>query len=266
MAPVQTAAAAAAEASAAASAPPRASGQRTGVGQRERVGHRRRVEPGRVVEQHPLDVEPQGRAADGGQPVEHADGHVGQHQPVGNVRPRVGSATPTATATSSTARRNVGDPAGQPRLRRCRTTEDAYDKLTTTQQTALQSRGRELRLRRQAGRTPRRTKYFLACDTNDAKTATAVFLLGPVIVPGTEIKSASAVAPGSSAGPDPVGRLAAASRAPARRTGPTGRPSTTPAARRRRARSRPVVTRRTPRPAPPARRAPTTSRSPSTTP
>ena len=82
------------------------------------------------------------------------------------------------------------------------TTEADYNTLTTaqpTEQSALLSAVGQF----DCGAKPADTaaaKYLLACDANDPKTATQVYLLGPIVVPGTEIASAAAIAPGSSQG------------------------------------------------------------------
>jgi preprotein translocase subunit SecD len=106
------------------------------------------------------------------------------------------SATPTTTG-SATAKpsenplANLGFAIPQ--------TEDAYAKLTTAQQTQLQTAASNFDCSSKPPDT-NAAKTYLACDSTDPKTATMIYLLGPVIVPGTEIGTASAVAPGTQQG------------------------------------------------------------------
>ena len=106
------------------------------------------------------------------------------------------SATPTSTATAST--KTVEDPLkdlGFP----VPETEAQYAALTSEQQIALQSAVATFDC---ASKPPdtEKAKTYLACDSTDPKKATIVYLLGPVIVPGTEISSATAIAPGTQQG------------------------------------------------------------------
>jgi preprotein translocase subunit SecD len=73
--------------------------------------------------------------------------------------------------------------------------DTAYNKLKPAQQQELQARLATYDCRTdQPDGIPERNKYMLACDKK-AADASAVYLLGKVIVPGTEISSASAVPP-----------------------------------------------------------------------
>ena len=111
------------------------------------------------------------------------------------------SATPSATPTASgsaTPNKTSADPLAGLGFA-IPQTEDAYAKLTSAQQTELQSAVSNFDC---SSKPPDTTaqKTYLACDTTDAKSATMIYLLGPVIVPGTEISSASAIAPGTQQG------------------------------------------------------------------
>ena len=74
--------------------------------------------------------------------------------------------------------------------------DTAFNKLTTAQQQELQARLATFNCASdQPDGVPQRQQAFISCDSSDNDTATMVFLLGKVIVPGTEISSASANAP-----------------------------------------------------------------------
>ncbi len=126
------------------------------------------------------------------------------------------SATPTASATPTTSATPTGSAAASPTPTGSGTastsahplvglgfpvpqTEAQYAALTAAQQTQLQTAVSTFDC---ASKPPdvAADKTYLACDSTDPKKATTVFLLGAVIVPGTEISSASAQAPGSSQG------------------------------------------------------------------
>jgi preprotein translocase subunit SecD len=74
------------------------------------------------------------------------------------------------------------------------TSDTAYNALQPAQQQALQAaltRTDCSQTNTQSDKAP----YYVACDTTNNATATGAFLLGTVIVPGTEIKSAGAQSP-----------------------------------------------------------------------
>jgi preprotein translocase subunit SecD len=114
-----------------------------------------------------------------------------------------GSATPTGSSTATaTPTGSAGATSADPLVNlgfAVPQTEDAYAKLTAAQQTALQTALAKF----DCGSKPvddTKAKTYLACDSTDPKKATYVYLLGPVVVPGTEIGSASALAPGTQQG------------------------------------------------------------------
>ena len=74
--------------------------------------------------------------------------------------------------------------------------DTAFNKLSTAQKQELQTRLANFDCTSdQPDGQAERTQAFIACDNKDPNKATSVFLLGPVIVPGTEISSASANPP-----------------------------------------------------------------------
>jgi len=76
------------------------------------------------------------------------------------------------------------------------TSDTAFNKLTQAQQQELQARLATFDCSSdQPDGAAQESKPFIACDSSDPSKATSVFLLGPVIVPGTEISSASANPP-----------------------------------------------------------------------
>ncbi|HEY7046469.1 MAG TPA: protein translocase subunit SecD [Jatrophihabitantaceae bacterium] len=76
------------------------------------------------------------------------------------------------------------------------TSDTAFNKLTQAQQQELQARLATFDCSSdQPDGEAQANKAFIACDSNDPTKATSVFLLGPVIVPGTEISSATANPP-----------------------------------------------------------------------
>ncbi len=103
--------------------------------------------------------------------------------------------TPTASATASPAPvRKTSDPFKGIAFT-VPLDEAAYNKLKPEQQQELKARMASYDCRTdQPDGIPERSKYMLACDKK-AADANAVYLLGKVIVAGTEISSASAVQP-----------------------------------------------------------------------
>ena len=103
------------------------------------------------------------------------------------------SATPAPSATASappvkktaTPFKNLGFPLP--------TSDTEFNKLSQAQQQELQAAMATYDCT--ADQPDDRTKDLIACDSKAAGKATAIYLLGPVIVAGTEISSASAVAP-----------------------------------------------------------------------
>ncbi len=79
------------------------------------------------------------------------------------------------------------------------TTDAQYTALTSAQQSALSSAMTQFKCSSKPA-DDAKAQTLLACDTSVDKSASTVTLLGPIIVPGTEISSASAVAPGSQLG------------------------------------------------------------------
>ena len=112
------------------------------------------------------------------------------------------AATPTSGAAASPTAPGAGKTSANPLANlgfAVPQTEDDYAKLTAAQQTSLQTAVSNF----DCGAKPvddTKAKTYLSCDSTDPKKATMVFLLGPVIVPGTEISGASALAPGSQQG------------------------------------------------------------------
>ena len=104
---------------------------------------------------------------------------------------------PAATAPAGTSANGVANPLASLPFP-VPTTEAQYTALTDAQKTQLQQAVSTF----DCGSKPDdiATKDYLACDIADARKASQVFLLGPVIVPGTEVSSATAQAPGTSQG------------------------------------------------------------------
>ncbi len=94
------------------------------------------------------------------------------------------SASPSATAKSANPLAGLSFAIPQ--------NEAAYDKLTSAQQTELRAAVQNFDCN---SKPPDDNKHptLLACDS--ATSPTMIYLLGPIIVPGTEISSASAQAP-----------------------------------------------------------------------
>jgi preprotein translocase subunit SecD len=109
------------------------------------------------------------------------------------------SATPTPSATTTAPVPRVSNPLAKLTFK-VPTTEAAFDKLTQAQQQELATALTTLDCTSTQQEQDLPNSYFLACDTNDNRTASLAYLLGPVIVPGHEIKGASAVAPNASQG------------------------------------------------------------------
>ena len=105
------------------------------------------------------------------------------------------SATPTPSATASpTPITKTSDPFKGMTFAVPKS-EAEFNKLKPEQQQELQARMATYDCRTdQPDGLPEHTKDMLACDKK-AADASAVYLLGPVVVAGTEISSASAVAP-----------------------------------------------------------------------
>jgi preprotein translocase subunit SecD len=80
------------------------------------------------------------------------------------------------------------------------TSEDAFNKLPAADQQQLQTALAGLDCTSTQTEKDDPKTYFLACDTNSNATAQLAYLLGPVIVPGHEIKTAAAQAPNVSNG------------------------------------------------------------------
>jgi preprotein translocase subunit SecD len=107
------------------------------------------------------------------------------------------STTPSPTAAPSSAApvKTTADPLKGLSFA-VPTSDTAFNKLTQAQQQELQARLATFDCSSdQPDGAAQETKPFLACDNNDPTKATSVFLLGPVIVPGTEISSATANPP-----------------------------------------------------------------------
>ncbi|MBV9592198.1 MAG: protein translocase subunit SecD [Actinobacteria bacterium] len=127
------------------------------------------------------------------------------------------SATPSVSATAATPQTNYcADPPTQVTgtLPTCAdplsslakaqklaipTTDTAFNALTSTQQSALQSAMSQFKCSSKPADNAA-AKTLLACDSANDNTASVIYLLGAIIVPGTEISNASAVAPGSQVG------------------------------------------------------------------
>ncbi|HEV7192882.1 MAG TPA: protein translocase subunit SecD [Jatrophihabitantaceae bacterium] len=119
--------------------------------------------------------------------------------PASSTGTATGSATPSAspstTAAPTPCKTNpfVGLTFPVP------TTEDAYNKLTSTQQQQLQAALSDMNCdtaNTQSDTAP----YYIACDDGKTYGAKVVYLLGKVIVPGNQISGASSQAPNPSAG------------------------------------------------------------------
>lgn len=106
-----------------------------------------------------------------------------------------GSSAPTGSAPPAAPTKKTADPLKGLSFP-VPQDEAAYDKLTQAQQQELQARLANFDCTAdQPDGEAQRGKPFVACDSKDPDKATTVFLLGPVIVPGTEISSASANPP-----------------------------------------------------------------------
>jgi preprotein translocase subunit SecD len=117
--------------------------------------------------------------------------------PKPTATPSAAQATPTPTPapTSSAAASKTATPLkglsfGVPK------SEAEYNKLSSAQKQELQSRLATLDCTSdQPDGQAQRSEPFVACDSKQPGKATLAFLLGPVVVPGTEISSASANPP-----------------------------------------------------------------------
>jgi preprotein translocase subunit SecD len=104
------------------------------------------------------------------------------------------STTPTPTSSASATSKSADPLKGLGFA--VPTDETAFNKLSAAQKQKLQSQLANFDCTSdQPDGQPQRTQAFIACDSKDPNKATSVFLLGPVIVPGTEISSATANAP-----------------------------------------------------------------------
>jgi preprotein translocase subunit SecD len=113
--------------------------------------------------------------------------------PTPSATPKAGS-TPTPTSSPSAPTKSADPLKG---LGFAVPKDDAaFNKLSPTQQQELQTRLANFDCTsEQPDDKAQRTQPFIACDSKDPNKATSVFLLGPVIVPGTEISSATANPP-----------------------------------------------------------------------
>jgi preprotein translocase subunit SecD len=104
--------------------------------------------------------------------------------------------TPSASATAPPASANPlkGLPFPIPK------SDSEFDKLTSAQQQQLQAAVSNFDCSSAQDEHDIAKKPFLACDDGKTYGAQLAYLLGPVIVPGHEIKSASAQAPNTSNG------------------------------------------------------------------
>jgi len=126
---------------------------------------------------------------------------VGWTKPSASTPTTTPSTTPSSTAkasatpTSSASAKKTADP-----LKGLGFTvpldDTAFNRLTSAQKQELQARLANFDCTSdQPDGAAQRNQAFLACDSKAPDKASAVFLLGPVIVPGTEISSATANAP-----------------------------------------------------------------------
>ncbi len=108
------------------------------------------------------------------------------------------TATAAATATPNSSGKTSPDPLASLKFP-IPTTDTEYAKLTSAQQSQLQATMSSFDCASKAyTASAYNNKSVLACDSADPAKATIVYLLGPVIVPGTQIASASAVPPSTS--------------------------------------------------------------------
>jgi preprotein translocase subunit SecD len=80
------------------------------------------------------------------------------------------------------------------------TSEAAFQKLSSTQQSAISAALANFDCSSAQGETDNPDSYYVACDGGSNYGTPLAFLLGTVIVPGTQISSASAVAPNTAQG------------------------------------------------------------------
>ena len=105
-----------------------------------------------------------------------------------------GSATPSGSSTSAPAVQCKDDPLSGLGFT-IPTTEAEYDKLSSTQQQQLSAALSQTNCKDTSNQSDN-AKYFIACEPATG----LVYLLGPAIVHGTQISSASAQAPNTSQG------------------------------------------------------------------
>jgi preprotein translocase subunit SecD len=104
------------------------------------------------------------------------------------------SSTPTPSASASAPKKSADPLKGLSFA--VPADETAFNKLSSAQKQELQSRLANFDCTsEQPDGKAQSTQPFIACDNKDPNKATSVFLLGPVIVPGTEISSATANPP-----------------------------------------------------------------------
>ena len=130
----------------------------------------------------------------------HDAGHVPLNAPSGSTTPpkttpKPSTTPPTTPAATPPPAKKTADPFKGMTFP-VPLDDTAFNKLTQAQQQEVQGRLATFDCASdQPDGLAQRKQAFIACDSNDSSKASSVFLLGTVIVPGTEISSASANPP-----------------------------------------------------------------------